>query len=44
MFHLVITCYGKLSDFTALDPTCVAAPPIQLVLSERYQSLANKRI
>ena len=38
MFYLVISCHGKQHKFTAVDPTCVAAPPIQLVLTEPHSN------
>ena len=36
MFYLVISCPRKPPAFNALDLACVAAPPIQLVLSEPH--------
>ena len=36
MFHLIISLHGKASDLTTLGPTCVAAPPLLLVLSEPH--------
>ena len=34
MFNLVKSCHGIMHDFTTLDPTCNAAPPIWVVLSK----------
>ena len=36
MLDLVISRHGIRCDFTTLDPTCVAAPPIQLIMWEPY--------
>ena len=37
MFYLVTSCYRELCDFT-LILTCVAAPPMRLVLSEPHST------
>ena len=36
MFDLVKSCHGKPCDFTALNPTCITAPPIPQVLLEPH--------
>ena len=42
MFNLDISRHRITHDFTDLGPTCVRAPPIQLVLSETHYKLPSK--
>ena len=39
MFNLVISHHRIMRDFTTLDPICITAPPIRLVLSQPHYYL-----